>query len=192
MSFTKNIGFASALFLLTSCSSIANKISDEPIALDPNERTWGQWVDDQSLETIAAVNIKKSNPAFEKEESRIKVVSYNGNILLLGQVPNTQLKALAQSTVQSIPQVKQIYNELTIDQPTTLLIQSNDAVLTTKIKARLVSSKDVSANQIIVNTENGTAFLMGMTTAKTAQEAADIASKTPGVQKVVKVFEYLE
>ena len=42
-----------------------------------------------------------------------------------------------------------------------------------------------------VITENGEVFLLGNVTQSQGDSAAEIASKVSGVQKVVKVFKYL-
>ncbi|MDB2384629.1 BON domain-containing protein [Endozoicomonas sp.] len=188
---TRINGFILAAFvmLISGCSTIVGSVNDGPVEINPNERTWGQWMDDQAIETVAAVNIKKADPAFKK--SRIKAVSFNGTLLLIGQVPDARLKELAQTTANDITQITQVYNELTVEPIANLLTQSNDVLLTTKIKTGLISSKKVIADHIKINTENGTVFLMGLVTPESAEAAVDVARNTSGVKKVVKVFEYL-
>jgi osmotically-inducible protein OsmY len=41
-------------------------------------------------------------------------------------------------------------------------------------------------------TESGTVYLMGLVTRAEAEEAAQTAATTGGVERVVKVFEYLD
>ena len=181
----------SGLLLLSSgCTTLVGNINEDPIRMDPRERSWGNWLDDQTIETVAAVNINKADPAFNKE-SRIKVISFNGIVLLVGQVPNEQLKTLAGETARKVDQVRQVYNELTIEDYASLITQSNDSWLTTKIKTGLIKSDQLSADRIKINTEKGTVYLMGLVSPREAQVAVEIARDTRGVQKVVKVFEYI-
>lgn len=189
MTRVNSLFFSVFAVLISGCSTIIGGVNNGPIEISPNERTWGQWLDDQSIETVATVNINKSDPKFKK--SRIKAISFNGTLLLVGQVPNTRLQQLAQVTANNVKQVQQVYNELTIGPAISLITQSNDSLLTAKIKSALINSEDVIADHISVNTENGTVFLMGLVTAKAANTAVDIARHTSGVKKVVKVFEYL-
>ncbi|VEH66431.1 putative transport-associated protein [Rodentibacter pneumotropicus] len=49
----------------------------------------------------------------------------------------------------------------------------------------------VKSTDVKVITENGEVFLLGNVTQAQADAAAEIASKISGVQKVVKVFKYL-
>lgn len=182
-------GLAAALTFLSGCSSLVGRIKKEPIQLDASERTWGSWLDDQTLETAATVNIQKADPLLKK--ARIKVISYNGTVLLIGQVPEKRLKVLAEQTTQALDPVKQVYNELTVGPPADLITQSNDSWLTTKIKASLVAEKKLAADRIKVNTEQGTVYLMGIVSPQEAQTAVTLVRAIQGVKKIVKVFEYV-
>ena len=69
--------------------------------------------------------------------------------------------------------------------------RSSDALVTTKVKASLVDMKTISATSFKVVTERGTVYLMGRVTKREGQIAADVARGVSGVQKVVKIFEYI-
>ena len=64
--------------------------------------------------------------------------------------------------------------------------------MTSKVKSRLLANKEVSGNKIKVQTENGTVFLLGLVPRAQADAAVAVASNVYGVQKIVKVFEYLD
>ena len=178
------------LIFLTGCTTMVESLNGDPIRTDPTERSWGNWLDDNSIATIAEVNISKADPEF-KRNSRIKVISYNGIVLLIGQVPSKALKEEATRIVTLINNVRKVYNELTVGPPTTVLEHSNDSWLTTKIKTKLIQNEVVTADKIKVNTEKGTVYLMGLTTPQEANAAVEAARSTRGVQKVIKVFEYV-
>ena len=178
-----------ALMLLSGCAALVDSVNQEPIAINDDERTWGSWLDDQTIETITTVNIKKADPALRS--ARVKVVSFNGIVLLVGQVPSQQLKELASHTAQNVAKVRQVYNELEIGPNADLMTQSNDSWLTGKIKTAMLANNAVTADRIKINTEQGTVFLMGLVTPQMAEEAASIAANTRGVSRVIKVFEYI-
>ena len=177
------------LMLLNGCAALVDSVNQEPIAIDEGERTWGSWLDDQTVETVTTVNIKKADPALRS--ARVKVISFNGIVLLVGQVPNQQLKELASHTAQNVAKVRQVYNELEIGPNADLMTQSNDSWLTGKIKTAMLANDAVTGDKIKINTEQGTVFLMGLVTPEMAEEAASIAANTHGVSRVVKVFEYI-
>ena len=177
------------LMLLNGCAALVDSVNQEPIAINEGERTWGSWLDDQTVETVTTVNIKKADPALRS--ARVKVISFNGIVLLVGQVPNQQLKELASHTAQNVAKVRQVYNELEIGPNADLMTQSNDSWLTGKIKTAMLANDAVTGDKIKINTEQGTVFLMGLVTPEMAEEAASIAANTRGVSRVVKVFEYI-
>jgi osmotically-inducible protein OsmY len=69
--------------------------------------------------------------------------------------------------------------------------RSNDAILTSKVKATYIDAKDLQANAFKVVTEYGTVFLLGRVTEREANRAANLAAGISGVKKVVRVFEIL-
>ena len=60
------------------------------------------------------------------------------------------------------------------------------------MKARFVEAAKFQINYVKVVTERGTVYLMGMVKHAEANDAAEIARTTDGVQRVVKVFEYID
>ena len=67
-----------------------------------------------------------------------------------------------------------------------------DVSLFTKLKTKLLASKEIAGSKIKVIAENGTIFLMGLVNRDDAQTITDIASNTRGVKSVVRVFEYID
>ncbi len=174
---------------LAGCTTTLTAINSEPIQQDPSSRSWGAWIDDQTIETVASVNIKKADPSFAN--SHIVVISHNGIVLLVGQTGSAALKELAGNTVRNVQKVRKVYNELEISGPTTMLVRSGDSWITSKIKARMVAEKDFPSGNVKVITENGTVYLMGLVTPEQATTAVNIVKQSYGVQKIVKVFEYI-
>lgn len=181
---------ACTLILSGGCSSIIDATSDGPVNSDPGERTWGAAIDDEQIETLAIVNLNKANPALD--DANISVTSYNAVVLLTGQVSSNDLRALAGKTVGNINRVRQVYNELQVQGETSMLSRTNDSWLTSKVKTKLYANGDTEGGRIKVVSENGTIFMMGLVTRAEADQAVDVVRNTGGVQKVVKVFEYID
>ncbi|MFA7553787.1 MAG: BON domain-containing protein [Spongiibacteraceae bacterium] len=179
------------LIILTiqGCSSIISATTSEPIESRKDKRTTGSLLDDQVIETIALVNIDKADPALA--QAHVVVTSYNGVVLLAGQVQTEEHRQLAAKTVAKINRVRRVHNELTLTGSTSMLARSNDAWITTKVKTKMLGSSDIEGTRIKVVTENGVVFLMGLMNKEEADRASDLARKTAGVQKVVRIFEYI-
>lgn len=126
------------------------------------------------------------------KQARILVSAFNGVVLLAGETPTEEMRTRAQQIVQTVPGIKRLYNEITIGTPISALTQSSDSLITSKIKSEMLATKSLNASQIKIVTENSTVFLLGQVTRGQGKTAADIASRSSGVQKVVTLFEYVE
>ena len=157
---------------------------------DPNRRTPGVFIDDLALEPLIEREIRKSDTGYRG--SHIVVVSLNGIVLLAGQVPTEALKSKASEVAQSLRRVRRVHNELSIGGPISMVARTNDSWLTSKVKTRLLASETTQGLKIKVLTEDGVVYLMGQISRDQADSATAVASKVYGVQKIVKVFEYLD
>lgn len=126
------------------------------------------------------------------DASHVNVTSYNYTVLLTGEVPDAKARDEAEKMAQNLAQVKGVVNELQIAGASSLGSRGNDTFLTGKVKANFVSANKFQANHVKVVTETGVVYLMGLVTRKEADDATDIARSTGGVQKVVRVFEYVK
>jgi osmotically-inducible protein OsmY len=123
--------------------------------------------------------------------TNITVSTFNGEVLLAGQVPTMRQRFRAEQIVKSLPNVDEVHDVLAISNPTSTLTRVSDIWITTKVKTKLLASDDVDATQVKVVTENGTVYLMGILKPSEAQAAVDVAIDTDGVNSVVKIFKYM-
>jgi len=178
------------ILFFSGCTTIVDSTTKEPIGNDPTKRTFGTYIDDQRLEVISGVNINKAHPDLKR--SHINTTSYNGILLLTGQVPTTELRLLAAQTATKIQNVRQVYNELQVNGNTALLTRTSDTWLAAKVKTILIANKTINSSKIKIVVEDGTVYLMGLITRADADYAAEITSNVGGVQAVVRVFEYID
>lgn len=177
------------LLTLSSCVSFLDATRKEPIESDPGTRTFGNLIDDNTIETVTCLNIRKAHA--ELKAAHISCVSFNGVVLLVGQVKNDEQRKLATAIAEKVQEVRQVHNELSLGGPISLPARANDTWLTSKIKTKLLSYQDIPGMRIKVVTENGVVYLMGLVTQAEAEKAVNIARNSAGVQKVVRVFEYI-
>ena len=180
-----------SMILTTACSTIlVNTTSREGIQENPARRTPGAIVEDQSIETIVAVNLKADNLVFR--ETRFNVVSHNGIVLLVGQIESNAMKQKATEIIsKASSKIKRIHNELEITEKKGILSRGNDTWIATKVRALMLANEEISANQVRVIVENGAVYLMGILTESEGDTAANVARNVVGVTKVIKVFEYI-
>lgn len=179
------------VLLTASCTTILVETTGEQgMSEDPTQRTAGARVEDEAIETKVVVNMKSQEPEFKK--ANFNVVSYNGVVLLVGQVASNELKNKASEIAsKASAKIKRIHNELEVAGKTSLLARSNDTWIATKVRTQLLANKSVPSGQIRVITERGAVYLMGIIDQASGDNAALHARNVSGVTKVVKVFEYI-
>ena len=155
------------------------------------DRSVGTKIDDRFLESLIKRELSKKKSLLKG--SNINVTVFDSRVLLTGQVPSRRVSELAEDTATSLSQVRKedISNHVKIMGPISLVSRSNDRWLTTKVRARLFSSKDTSDSSLRVTCENGTIFLMGRVTQEKSELITSLVSEVFGVEKIVKVFTYL-
>ncbi len=152
-----------------------------------DRRTSGTQVEDQTIELKALTRVRETIG----ERGHVVTTSYNRLVLLTGEVPTDADKAAVEAAIARIENVRSIVNELAVMGSSSLTSRSNDAILTSKVKASFVDAKDLFANAFKVVSERGTVHLMGRVTEREATRATDIARGVSGVQKVVRVLEVI-
>lgn len=182
------LSLAAAAATLSACAPLAvggAALTGAMVASD--RRTSGAQLDDQGIELRAASRLRDQMGS----RARINVTSYNRRVLLTGEVANVRDKELAESVAKQVDNVLMVYNELDVANSPTFTERAEDSLLTGKVKAGLVDTKQVSSNSFKVVSERGTVFLMGRVTQREADIATQVARTTKGAQRVVRVMEII-
>lgn len=152
-----------------------------------DRRTLGAQTEDKSITVKAEVRLSNLGG----DNGHINIASFNRKVLITGEVPDRATKDAAEREVRAIEGVQNVFNELVVAGPASYTSRSSDALVTTKVKASLVEMKTISASSFKVVTENGTVYLMGRVTQREGDVATDVVKSVSGVQRVVKLFEYI-
>ena len=174
--------------LLSSCAPIlvAGAVAGGALVAT-DRRSTGAQLDDTSIETKVAATLESRYG----NRAHIATTSYNGMVLLSGEASDSAIAQDAVAIARGTDRVRNVYNEIAVMPPTDLSTRTNDSYTTSKVKARLVEVNKVSTTHVKVVTERGIVYLMGMVKRDEGDAAAEIARTTEGVQRVVKVFEYI-
>jgi osmotically-inducible protein OsmY len=122
--------------------------------------------------------------------SHVNITSYNGVVLISGEVVLPMYKAQIEKMVREEKGVREVRNELRIAQASSSESRRNDTVLTSRVLSRLFDTANIDSTNVKVISENATVYLMGMLSRAEAERVVQVARHTPGVARVVKVFEY--
>ena len=153
-----------------------------------DRRTLGAQTEDREIQVKAKSRIGESLP----DQAHVSVTVFNRRVLLTGEVPSDQWKQKAEEVVRNINNVNSIVNELAIQGASSLSSRTNDAYLESRVKGAMVGEKDMRANYYKVVSERGTVYLMGLFTREEGTAGANVAAQVPGVEQVVKVFQYIK
>jgi len=152
-----------------------------------DRRTSGAQLEDQGIEFRSANRLREQIG----QRGNVSVTSYNRQVLLTGEVATEQDKALAESTVAGVENVRSVVNELDVLGASSLTQRSSDTLITGRVKAAMIDARDLPASAVKVLTTRGTVYLMGRLTQREADRATEITRNTQGVQRVVRVLEII-
>lgn len=176
---------------ISGCATIVSSTTgDQAVGTNKSKRSFGRYIDDQLIDTYVSANIKKAHPDFKV--ANYKVVSYNGIVLLAGQVKSEELSRLAEDAARKVRNVRRVHNELVVSGPISIPARANDTWIKSKIKSRMLGTDGVNPLRVKVVISDGVVYLMGLVSQAEAARAVEVAHRTYGVQKIVKVFEYLD
>lgn len=156
-----------------------------------DRRTTGAQIDDESIELKISNRFKEQ---FGSAQYDVDVTSYNRRVLLTGQAVSEEIKNKMTGIAKDQANVALVTNEIVVAGSGSLASRSNDALITSNVKARLLTNSEgrFQANNIKVTTDNNTVYLLGIVTRAEGDAAAEVARNSKGVQQVVKVFEYID
>ena len=179
------VGFA---ITLQGCAGVIIAGGTTAGAMANDRRSSGAYVDDESIEW-KIIDVLYQDEQID-EQTHLNATSYNGIVLLTGEIPNQDMRVKIGEKIRSVQGVRQLHDETSIAAPSSMMSRSGDTWITSRVKtAMLTDDTDMGARTKVV-TDKGVVYLMGIVSPQEADKLTDIARRVGGVQKVVKVFEY--
>lgn len=178
------------IVLLGGCAAAVVTGGAATASMAVDNRTTGTIIEDQAIEFKVSEAFRNDEEI--KKQAHWNVISYNTKVLLTGEAPTETLRRRMAELTSGVPKVTGVHNEITIAAPSSIMSRSSDTVITGKVKTKLLADKNTEGLNIKVATEKGVVYLMGLINREQADLATDIVRQTGGVQKVVKLFEYID
>ena len=180
---------AAAGLLVVGCGAVvigATVGAGTLVAMD--RRSTGIRAGDQVIES------KVTKDAADRWTSgvHLNVTSYDGKVLLTGEVPTPAIRDEIEQLAKATEYVRAVTNELVVGPETTIGARTQDSYITSKVKARLIEAGRFDANNVKVVTERSVVYLLGLVTRAEGDAAAETAASTSDVARVVKLFEYTD
>lgn len=146
------------------------------------------FIEDEQVELVTTRRIQEKLG----DDVHINVTSFNRNILLTGEALTETARNEIFKLAANVENVRNIFNEVAIAPKSSLTARSNDALITSKVKSGFLNNGFFQTNHVKVVTESNVVYLTGIVKRAEGEKAAELASGTPSVIKVIKVFEYLD
>jgi len=157
-----------------------------------DRRDMGTYFDDKRIYLNAYDSLNR-----DKElalHNNVTLVVYNGVLLIVGEVRTAELKQRAEQRVSGVD-ARRIVNELEVSEPRGFWSNRRDNSITAHVKTALLdltSLPGFDPTRVNVTTAHRVVYLMGKLTREEDEAVVDIARNVAGVERVVKVFEYLD
>lgn len=160
------------------------------VAVAHDRRSTGMQLDDNSTEFKAKAAIAEDKAV--ADNSHVNVTTFNGVVLISGETRRDDLRGRVEQLVRNASTMRKVYNEVVVAEPASTGSRLSDSWITTKVKSKLLGNEELDGTRVKVVTEAGTVFLMGLVTRAEANIATAVASDTRGVDRIVRVFEYID
>ncbi len=189
---SKCLGVLLAISLLAGCSTL--KMPQMPglpklnangsFGVPASEVSIPKRMIDQGIEKTAKVNIYSKFPELINN-SRIAVDSFNGTVLLTGEVPNQETKQKIQYLLSKMPDIRNLFNELKISRSHSMSYNVQDAYITSQLMAKVIAHPRLRIGRIKVVSETGVVYILGRLTQQEQQDIVKLANSTAPVLEVV-------
>lgn len=154
-----------------------------------DRRTTGAFFDDQSIELKVSSTI---NGDLNLKDVHVNTTSVNGVVLLTGETPTTEQRDHILGAIRNIRGIRRTVNEIRVAPPSPLSDRTRDSWLTSKVKTKLIGVEKLDSSHVKVVTESAVVYLMGILKKEEAELATNAAADVGGVERLVKLFEYLD
>ncbi len=187
---SKCVSVLLAMSLLAGCSTL-NKLPGLPkvnangtFGVPVSEVSIPKRMIDKGIEKTARVNIYNKFPEL-RGDSRIKIDSFNGTVLVTGEVPDKESKQKIQYLLSQMPDIKSLFNELRISRPHSMSYKVQDGYITSQLMAKIVAHPRLRLSHVKIITEMGVVYVMGRIGQQEQQEIIKLANNTAAVLEVV-------
>ena len=123
---------------------------------------------------------------------RIRMSVNQGHVLLTGRAADPQMRLDAVRLAWQAEGVKEVINEIQVDNESGLLDSAKDTWITTQLRAKLTFERGIRSANYSIETVNGVVYLMGL--ARDQEElnkVVELARSLPNVQRVVSYVRIL-
>ena len=180
--------FLFSLLLISSCSSVEKFLEGDNYI--PERLSAEAISKDKNIEKYLKDQINKD---YLLKDSDLNFMSYNGVLLVVGNLSNKELLDNLNVILKKTEDlgVRKIDNRVEVLDNRTGLMKAQDLMISLRAKTLLEEQEIFTAKHITLLTHNGVIYLMGVVTREEAKYATNQVVQTPGIEKIVRLFEFI-
>ena len=138
--------------------------------------------------TLRAQHILFHDKKLKQPGCVLDLAAFNGDILIAGHVPTASLRDLVFQRLSRLTGYRELFKQVAILNETHSSLQ--DTWVTTRICAQIIADSTIDPSQFKILTADNIVYIMGDVKPDQAERVLQIASKTEGVKRVVKLLRY--
>ncbi len=176
----------SSLWLLASCSQVIVGGATSTSMIIVQERSSKQ----AAIDILIKAKIEEAmfSNDYDKLFSKVRVIVYEGRVLLVGTVVEESIKETANQISWNTKNVNEVANYITIGK-NDLIDYVKDTRISLELRAKMLTDKEVSEVNFSVTTENRILYLVGVAqNNKELNKVIEHASNIAGVKKIVNLI----
>lgn len=186
----KKLLLASLLALPIALSGCAATSQD-----DHGYRTSGMMVEDRALQNGIQDQLVRHDARFR--DANIRIHSYNGIVLITGQVPSHELKDKVLEVATQARHARHVHNQLSVSANARSGDRARDTwnvarARTALMRYKLSNEDAVDPSRISIVSEMGDIFVMGIVTRSEADQVTRVLQGLDGISRIARVFDYLD
>ena len=178
--------FVYVSWLLASCSQIIVGGATSTSMIIVQERSSKQ----AAIDILIKAKIEEAmfSNDYDKLFSKVRVIVYEGSVLLVGTVLEENIKETANQITWNTKNVKEVANYITIGK-NDLVDYVKDTRISLELRTKLLIDKEVSEVNFSITTENRILYLVGIAqNDKEINKVIEHAYNIAGVKKIVNLI----
>lgn len=182
--------FFTSLIFISSCSSVMQVLEGDDFI--PERRS----VEVIQNDTIIEKTLKNiANEDYILVEANLHFMAYNSLVIITGEAPTVEVMEHLYQTLKTTKNlgIKKIINKVDVMPPaTSYLSKARDLMLKLQAETSLNEQEVFDPKHIKMLVTRKVVYLAGLVTEEEANYVTNQVAKTQGVEKIVRLFEYLE
>lgn len=171
--------------LISGCSFIgtAYNVGSKVGAVVMDERELKDDWNDTKINMFIRTNFLKKKISYVLD---VEITVFEGEVLLNGAIPSVEdLERIVEIAWQA-DGVTKVYNYIRLAEPSDLIKSSQDALIASSIRTRLMATPDITSVNYKITVDDGVLYMIGIAKSQKELDAVtNVIYKTDGITKVV-------